>query len=136
MKPGWKCSEMSLKSLICCLGFALIVPQPANGADLPDPTRPPRLRTGERPTTVTGPSDWQLRMTRTSSGQPVAVLNGKVVKPGDRVAGARVLAIKPSVVELSKGEKRFQVKLPRVFVKRPAASGRHVASEMARDHVE
>ncbi len=135
MKPGWKCSEMYRKSLIC-LGFVLVVAQPANGGDLPDPTRPPRLRAAERPTTVTGPSDWQLRMTRTSSGQAVAVLNGKVVQPGDQVAGARVLAIRPSVVELSKGKKRFQVKLPRVFVKRPATSERFIASEAARDHVK
>ncbi len=135
MKPGWKCSEMYRKSVIC-LGFVLVLAQPANGDDLPDPTRPPRLGAAERPTTVTGPSDWQLRMTRISSGQAVAVLNGKVVQPGDRVAGARVLAIRPSVVELSKGEKRFQVKLPRVFVKRPAASERFIASEAARDHVK
>ncbi len=125
---------MYLKSLVRWLGFTLALLSPVFGAELADPTRPPRMRAAERPAAVAGRTDWQLRMTRISAGQAVAVLNGRVVHPGDKVAGARVLTIGPSAVELMKGGKRFRVELLKTPVKRPAVPGTSILSEAIRGH--
>ncbi len=125
---------MNFKSLLCGLGLGSAVLSSVLSAELTDPTRPPRTRPVDLPAQATGASDWQLRMTRISAGQAVAVLNGRVVQPGDEVGGARVLAIEPSAVELIKGEKRFQVELLRIPVKRQAPAGASKLPDATRGH--
>ena len=81
----------------------------AAGEELPDPMRPPQVSVRSATEPASTPSRWQLHMTRISPGQRLAVLNGRLVKPGDEVSGARVVSVGPDAVELRKGGKQFRV---------------------------
>ncbi len=89
-------------------------------AGLPDPTRPPHRHQMQGANAVPKGQGWQLTMTRVSAHDRIAVLNDRLVVVGDRVGGARVVAIKPSGVDLVQGGRRFTVKLSRPRVKRPS----------------
>jgi len=97
----------------------------ALAGDLSDPTRPPNrqpLRAKKAP--VTGAPDWRLTMTRISPQERVAVVNGQVVRPGDRLKGARVLAVGPESVVLERDGRRHRVGLVGRSVKRRVAAPR------------
>ena len=95
----------------------------ALAGDLPDPTRPPgRQPVRVQTAPVTGPADWRLTMTRISPRERVAVLNGRVVRPGDRLKGARVVAVGPEAVVLESQGRRYRVGLVTRPVKRRVAS--------------
>ncbi len=116
------------------LAVGLVAGGSALGEELPDPMRPPQVGVRSATVPVSAPSHWQLYMTRISPGQRLAVLNGRLVKPGDEVSGARVVSIGPDAVELRKGEKRFRVALSRASVKRPTAYGGVMMSEAMQGH--
>ena len=80
------------------------------------------------------PQDWKLHMIRISPDQRLAVINGRIVKPGDEVSGARVLSVGTNSVQLRKGAKRFSVALSRATVKRPTAYGGVMMSEALQGH--
>lgn len=116
------------------LAVGLVVGGSAAGEELPDPMRPPQAWARSAPLPVSAPSHWQLHMTRISPGQRLAVLNGRLVRPGDEVSGARVVSVGPNAVELRKGGKKFRVALSRVSVKRPTAYGGVMMSEAMQGH--
>lgn len=60
-------------------------------------------------------------MLRLSGPQPVALLNGRLLKTGDEVDGARVLSITRRGVELLRAGERFMVSLPTGPVSRTPA---------------
>jgi len=94
----------------------------ALAGDLSDPTRPPSrqpLRVQKAP--VTSPPAWHLTMTRISPRERVAVVNGQVVRPGDRLKGARVVAVGPEAVVLESHGRRYTVGLVGRAVKRRVA---------------
>ena len=134
MRLGWKCSDMCKLAVRTLLAVGLVVGGSAVGQELPDPMRPPHVPSRTATVPVSAPSDWQLHMTRISPGQRLAVLNGRLVRPGDEVSGARVLSVGPSAVELSKGGKKFRVALSRASVKRPTAYGGVMMSEALQGH--
>lgn len=113
-----------LSILLMGLWSALMGPSALAG-ELSDPTRPPNrqpVRVQKAP--VTGPSDWRLTMIRISPRERVAVVNGRVVRPGDRIKGARVVAVGPEAVVLESDGRRHRVGLVGRSVKRRvAASG-------------
>ncbi len=123
------------KFAVCTLlAVALVAGGSAAAEELPDPMRPPNIWARSTTAPVSAPSDWQLHMTRISAGQRFAVLNGRLVKPGDEVSGARVVAVGRNAVELSKGGKKFRVALSRTSVKRPTAHGGVMMSEAVPGH--
>jgi len=80
-------------------------------AQLDDPTRPPGYRLalpgGKKATTTY----FSVSSIRLSSTQRVAIINDRTVEAGDRVNGAKVLAIYPSSVKLKRQGKIFTVRL-------------------------
>ncbi len=116
------------------LAVGLVVAGSAAGEELPDPMRPPQVGVSSATVPVSAPSHWQLHMTRISPGQRLAVLNGRLVRPGDEVSGARVVSVGPNAVELRKGGKKFRVALSRASVKRPTAYGGVMMSEAMQGH--
>ena len=101
---------------------------------LPDPMRPPQTGSVLAPASVRKPQDWKLHMIRISPDQRLAVINGRIVKPGDEVSGARVVSVEANTVHLRKGAKRFSVALSRASVKRPTAYGGVMMSEAIQSH--
>lgn len=67
-----------------------------------DPTRPPTVKATS--SYVTGKKNrgtrWTLHSTLVSSSRRTAVINDRVVAQGDRINGATVVSIEPSVVRL------------------------------------
>ena len=125
---------MNKLPVLTMLAGWLVAAGPAIPAELPDPMRPPRLSSGTVPAPASEPTGWELRMVRISPGQRLALINGRIVKPGDVVSGARVLSVGPNAVQLRKGGKRFSVTLSRTSVKRPSAYGGVMMSEARQGH--
>lgn len=93
------------------LALALVAALPAAAAEdgMRDPLRPPDR----------GPSGggdgfdagaWTLASTLIAEGRRVAIVNGRPVRTGDVVGGARVLAIAPGRVELDYRGRRFTIR--------------------------
>ncbi len=106
-----------------------VITGPVAAAELPDPMRPPQLDVGRTAEPVSEASSWELHMVRISPDHRVAVINGRIVKPGDRVSGAQVVSVGSNTVQLRKDGKRFSVSLSRTAVKRPSAYGGVMMSE-------
>ena len=81
------------------------------GAQERDPLRPPGTVQQEA-----GPSfnadAWRLASTLVADGRRVAIINDRTVRPGDRVGGARVLAIEPGRVRLDYRGRVFTITRP------------------------
>ena len=95
--------------------LALLTAGPAFAGDdeaLHDPLRPP----GWGETVTAAPNfnaaAWQLESTLTSIGRNVAIINGKPVGVGDRVGGARVLAVDAGRAQLDYRGRRFTIRRP------------------------
>lgn len=74
---------------------------------LSDPTRPPstpdpRHAPAARP-------HWRVTSVMIAPARRVAVVNGRLVRVGDRVGGARVIAVLPEGVRLQRGGREFTV---------------------------
>jgi MSHA biogenesis protein MshK len=104
--------KMQLKTLVLILLLLLL--NTAVGADR-DPMRPPM--TG--PTVSKEKPSWVLNSVLFSDERHVAVINQRPVRVGDKINGARVLAIYPDKVRLSKADKTFHIKLQSLNVKQP-----------------
>jgi len=87
-------------------------PSAALAADaLEDPLRPANRgqTTASTPVNVdTG--EWQLESTLISSGRRVAIINGRAVRAGDAIAGARVLRVEPVAAHLRHDGRRFTIR--------------------------
>jgi len=79
-------------ALVCASAVA------ADHDGLQDPLRPPGW--GQHAASSVDTSRWQLSSTLVSSGRHVAIVNGRTVRAGDHVDGARVLAIRSGRVRL------------------------------------
>jgi MSHA biogenesis protein MshK len=78
---------MNLRGLAALLCLLLVVP--AYAGDLRDPMRPVGAPTAARPAPV-----YSLKLEGViSGGQRVAIINGRLVKAGDQVAGARIVEV-------------------------------------------
>ena len=88
-------------------------------AQLDDPTRPPGYRLvlpgGKKASTKTY---YSLSSVRISKMRRSAVINDRTVEKGEVVSGAKVIAIYPSSVKLSKQGKTFTVRLISQVVKK------------------
>lgn len=115
---------MAVTAVICGL---MAAPAPAADAFV-DPTRPPHFATSAARSPVrnarVGPVVSAIRVSAT---QKVAVINGKTYRPGDRVAGGRIVDIQPYEVVLrvarrGGGEREVRMRLVPKLNKEPAVS--------------
>lgn len=87
--------------------------------NLPDPTRPATFGAAS-PAAVKAPS-YSVSSVVIGSDRRLAVVNGQTVSEGDRVDGARVVAVLAGGVRLQRGGREFTVELlPRRFKRRSA----------------
>lgn len=107
------------------LGALLVVLLPARG-ELRDPTEPYGFRSSQagQSSAVTAPlfdAD-SLRLSGIFIGPAdnSAVINGQRLRIGDQIAGARLVTIKPRLIELERDGDRIKIELLPITVKRPA----------------
>lgn len=107
---------------VFCMGFALIA-QGGFAATLPDPTRPPDF-VAEEPMRVIPAEvvDWKLSGVTISSSARSAILNDRLVLPGQSIGPATVLEIRARSILLDYNGETVEVELRGQVVKRPAAS--------------
>ena len=108
MRVGLVFNKITLLFVLSVLFFT-----PITHAQLDDPTRPPGYRLvlpgGKKAAATT--IRFSLSSVRISSTRRTAVINDRMVEVGDKVNGAKVLAIYPSSVKLKKQNKVFTVRL-------------------------
>ena len=98
-------------------GLVLLLATGPLGADLPDPTQP-AARPPVQPA-KNAEVNWVLSLIKTTAVERTAVLNGRLVREGDRIDSAQVVRIGPaSVVMLNDNGQRREVKLTGRSVKR------------------
>ena len=106
-------------NIIAFIAIALLMLSNNVLAQLDDPTRPPGYRLvlpgGKKASTKTY---YSLSSVRISKMRRTAVINNRKVETGDIVNGAKVIAIYPSSVKLSKQGKTFTVRLLSQVVKK------------------
>ncbi|RMG51379.1 MAG: hypothetical protein D6717_12945 [Gammaproteobacteria bacterium] len=97
----------------------LLLPMAASAADeaLPDPMQPPRIEVAAPAAKARAPR-WYLSSVLVSPGRRVAIINGRAVAPGERVDGARVVAIHPERVILETRGRRIELRLPALKLKK------------------
>lgn len=91
----------------------------ASAASLPDPTRPPQRFIAPVASGSVEPKSWQLGSILIAPQRRVAVINGRPMSVGDRVSGAKVVAIESNQVRLRRGSKEFVLDL---LPKRPTVT--------------
>ena len=108
MRAGLVFNRAALLFTLSALCFA-----PITYAQLDDPTRPPgyRLVLPGGKTAAATTIRFSLSSVRISSTRRTAVINDRMVEAGDKVNGAKVVAIFPSSVKLKKQGKVFTVRL-------------------------
>ena len=89
---------------------AVVVTQ-TSAADLRDPTRPPNAPAAVM-SRVGGPVSLQLQAVIGTGQSRVAIVNGKVVRVGDKVDGAVIDEISSATVRYTRGGKQLVASLP------------------------
>jgi hypothetical protein len=105
------CAGRAARLAVLGVTLALAMPLAVVADDLRDPLRPPvqQQPAAANPVNV-NPADWRLASTLVADGRRVAVINGRVVAPGQSVDGARVLAVSRGEVRLRVGDQRFTIR--------------------------
>jgi hypothetical protein len=107
--------------LLTGLLLFLLLSSVVHSASERDPMRPP-AGTGELSAQVKQEQPrWILQSVLISGQRNIAVINQRTVSVGDHINGARVVAIHPGYVRLSKANEVFIIRLPSLSVKRPAS---------------
>ncbi len=83
-----------------------------NANQLNDPTRPPGVLFKQNKLYKNIQQyPWRLSSTLISSERQIATINGKLVRPGEKINGATLIAIDAWTVTLIKNNKEFKVYL-------------------------
>lgn len=101
-------------ALVAALALA-VAPMNAQAADdkLHDPFMPPGWNEPSAPAAGTfNASAWTLASTLTSNGRRVAIINGRAVRPGEYVGGARLLGVTRGSARLEYNGHRFTIRRP------------------------
>jgi len=115
-----------LIAALCALGALLAgssASQAALAQPLGDPMRPPAMP-GPSPAQAAGesaPAAARLQSVLISPGRRVAVIDGRVVRLGERIGDATLVAISASQVVLQRAEGRETLKLSPGVEKKPVA---------------
>lgn len=91
-------------------------------AELKDPTRPPnasRIATDMPAVVSKAAAAYRLSMTKTGGKTDIAVINGKSLKVGETIDGAKISAIRTGEVDLMIGVQKHLIKMQRSVVKKP-----------------
>ena len=93
--------------------FVLITSWPWFVAQSADPTQPPGWMSTHQPAKkqVIDRSQFNLQQILSRNGRRIAVINNQLVKTGDKVAGAKVIAIQTDSVVLNISQKRLILSL-------------------------
>lgn len=92
--------------------LAMLVPADrGNTASLSDPTRPPQRFVEPAASGDALSKGLQLGAILIAPQRRVAVINGRPLSAGDRINGAKVVAIEPGQVRLQRGGRGFVLKL-------------------------
>lgn len=108
----------ALRNRLCCvlvaLSFAVATTTVhADDGELHDPFMPPGWNEPSAPAEETfNASAWTLESTLTSNGRRVAIINGRAVRPGDHVGGARLLGVTRGSARLEYNGHRFTIRRP------------------------
>jgi hypothetical protein len=109
-------------ALAVTLALAIAVPASAAGDDgddgLRDPFRPPGWNAASPATDDFDAGAWRLESTLTSNGRSVAIINGRAVRVGDRIGGARVLRVERGAARLDYNGREFTVRRATTRVRR------------------
>jgi MSHA biogenesis protein MshK len=97
------------------------------GAELPDPTRPYDYAATVEVQQGTAAADWRLTGIRIRGEDRTAIINGRVVRAGDDLDGAKVVEIGHGQVVLDQDRKRVVLRLLLSTVKQPAGAAGAVA---------
>lgn len=91
---------------------------------LDDPTRPPghRLSAPGKPARAPG---WHLSGIWIHEGRRLALINGRLVRPGQTVDGAKLVAVTPTTAKLQRGERIITVRLLPRRVKKATTTARN-----------
>jgi hypothetical protein len=101
-------------------GILALAQAAADQPPVRDPTVPPFAPAAAAlEDTSTGPA-LRLHSTRVSASAQSAVINGRIVTPGSRVAGATVLSIESGRVMLQRGTERITLRIAAPTVKKLA----------------
>jgi hypothetical protein len=103
---------------IALVGLGLLGARVGTGAELPDPTRP-YLYNVTPPVSVPekGKEQWRLSGVQIRANSRSAILNGQVVKVGDKIGAASVVRIEPWQVTLNENYRDIVVNLLMTDVK-------------------
>lgn len=97
---------------VLLLAGAAVTAQAADD-DLHDPFMPPGWNEPDAPAEERfNASAWRLESTLTSNGRRVAIINGRAVRPGDHVGGARLLGVTRGSARLDYKGHRFTIQSP------------------------
>ncbi len=99
---------MSERIVIAAI-IGLVLATAAGAAGLVDPTRPPAPRASAIP--AEGEEGYRLTSILVAPDRRIAVINGHVVRVGDRVADAQVVGITLTRVQLRGPEGAFELPL-------------------------
>lgn len=113
-----------MKKILVLTAYLILVSSGGFAEALPDPTRP--YGYGAEIAVEQIPNDkvlWRLSGIRIKEDKRNAILNGKLVKEGDKLDGAVVMEIKPSEVTLQQEDKRLVVKLLLSNIKKQVSTG-------------
>jgi hypothetical protein len=122
--PGWEFEVRTLIGSVKKTRFILLLVtsfwhHSLFAEPLKDPTRPPSYRdSGISAYGTKAAPRWMLSSTLIAPARRLATINGITVGVGQRVAGAKVVAIEPSRVALRKGDKEIILELLPEDIKR------------------
>jgi len=102
--------NLFLALVISTLLLQLAMIKTVSAKQYSDPTRPPGVSQKQLNNTVhEKKTSWRLSSTLIASERKIATVNGKLVRPGDRVNGAVLIDIQAWNVTLKKNDKLFKV---------------------------
>ena len=99
---------------------ALLAAGPA-GAELSDPLAPPAPDVDAVEPAEPGPADYHLASTLIAGDRRVAVINGRIVAPGETVDGAEVIAVERGSARLRRDDEEFTIASERPSIRSRSA---------------
>lgn len=111
------------RKLTILLLLCLSVPGVSAAVTTIDPTRPYLYDNLQQIQAFNPQADleWALSGVKITEGKKTAIINGRLVKEGDDLDGARVIEIKPAEVILLQGQQRIAIRLLLQDIKSPAS---------------
>jgi len=113
-----------MQKLLPIIAFIILWTGHGLAAALPDPTRP--YQYGAQVLIEQAPGEkvqWRLSGVRINENKRSAILNGKLVKEGDKLDGALVMKINPTEVTLQADDKTLVVRMLLSNIKQPVSTG-------------